>query len=277
LDEDGLAGAIGKAASYVMRRFGFSDPIEKRRMSLNLRLDRQFESTIAYGPFKGFKFSPDNWWSKRERGSMLLGIYEQELLSALSKISKRYDTFIDLGAADGYYGVGVLSSGMFRTSYCFEISEAGREVIRKNSTLNKVDDRITIYGMADNNFYNLIDLDTFENCVLFVDIEGGEFSLFDEGVFSKFRNSIIFIEMHEIFFENGEKLLIEFKNRASSYFSVSELRTTNRDVSTFSELQNWSDTDRWLICSEGREKLMTWLRLDPIRPAPKSIAKQRGR
>jgi len=38
----------------------------------------------------------------------------------------------------------------------------------------------------------------------------------------------------------------------------------SRDLSTYPELQQWNDLDRWLICSEGRAQLMSWVRFDPL-------------
>ena len=43
-----------------------------------------------------------------------------------------------------------------------------------------------------------------------------------------------------------------------------EYKELDVDLSEFEELKEWSDTDRWLVCSEGRPKLMTWWRLDPL-------------
>ena len=46
--------------------------------------------------------------------------------------------------------------------------------------------------------------------------------------------------------------------------TITALVTGARDLSQFRELRMMSDTDRWLLCSEGRPRLMSWLRFDPI-------------
>ena len=76
---------------------------------------------------------------------MILGLYEQEVLESLTNIPKKYKTFIDLGAADGYYGIGVLVNNLFENSFCFESTERGQNVIRENAKLNGVADKILIY------------------------------------------------------------------------------------------------------------------------------------
>ena len=50
---------------------------------------------------------------------------------------------------------------------------------------------------------------------------------------------------------------------AEEFFNVTELKMGSRDLSNIPELQKFSDSDRWLMCSEGRGELMSWLRLDP--------------
>jgi hypothetical protein len=199
-----------------------------------------------------------------DRASMLLGLYEQEVLISLKMILARHKTFIDLGAADGYYGIGVLINNMFDRSYCFEISTKGQSIIRKNSILNHVSDKVIIKGIADKNFSDFLAVDEIQNSVLFVDIEGGEFDLFDSFLFEKFQKAIIFIELHDWLFEDGADKRKALILNAEKYFSVTELTTSNRDLCKFLELKIFSDTDRWLICSEGRGLLMTWLRLDPL-------------
>ena len=94
-------------------------------------------------------------------------------------------------------------------------------------------------------------------------LKGGEFDLFDKKLFGVFKDSIIFIELHDWFFKDGESKLEKITDDANQYFDITELTTASRDLSRFIELRQFSDTDRWLICSEGRAVLMTWYRLDP--------------
>lgn len=240
------------------------DAITNRRIEISKKLDRLFNSTVKYGPFRGLKLATESWWGATDRGSMLLGLYEQEVLHSLTNIPKKYDTFIDLGAADGYYGIGVLINNLFKKSFCFEISENGRRVIKQNAENNSVSHRVEIRGIAEKDFYKQIPTDILDKSVLFIDIEGAEFDLLDASTFKAFRKSIIFIELHDWFFEDGEEKLKKLKNDAQAMHTATEITMTSRDPSRFHELTKLPDTDRWLICSEGRGQLMTWLRFDPI-------------
>jgi hypothetical protein len=194
---------------------------------------------------------------------MLLGIYEEEVLNSIMTVSNKYDVFIDLGAADGYYSIGSLISQKFRASYSFEISTKGRKVIEKNATVNKVSDKLHIFGEATKDFYKNVPKKDLNSSVILIDIEGAEFSLLDGEVFSHLKESIIFIELHDWFFKDGEKKIAKLMTDAKPFFNISKLTTTSRDLSKFPELLDYPDSERWLIASEGRAKLMTWLRLDP--------------
>jgi hypothetical protein len=195
---------------------------------------------------------------------MLLGFYEKEVVESLLNASSKYNFIIDLGAADGYFAIGCLINNMYKKAYCYEQSEESRKHLFSNSIINRVENRIEIDGIANNNFHvtlkgNGVDL---KKCVLLCDIEGGEFDLFDDNVLQAFKHSTIIIEVHE-WHENGLEQYKELKGRASMYFKITELKTGNRDLSIYPEVASLNDNDRWLLCSEGRHHLMTWLKLEP--------------
>ena len=269
IQNDSIFAALEKlrtwAFSRLKRKLGIINPIVKRRNFLSNKLFEEFNGVVQYGPFKGFKFTPESWWGGGDKAAMLLGLYEKEILISLQNIPDRYKVFIDLGAADGYYGIGTLVNGMFEKSYCYEMNVVSQKIIKKNAELNNVATKVLIRGLADKYFYKDFKNDEIDQSILLVDIEGAEFDLFDKNLFEKFSKSIIFIELHPwIFKNNGREEIQKLENNAREYFTIEKITTTSRDLSEFEELKEWSDTDRWLVCSEGRPKLMTWWRLDPL-------------
>ncbi len=126
-----------------------------------------------------------------------------------------------------------------------------------------MDNKLNIFGEATQDFYLSISKKDLDKAVILIDIEGGEFSLLNRESFTHLKNSIIFIELHDWFFKDGKEKLTKLMNDAKHFFKISTLTTTSRDLSKFPELKDYSDSDRWLLASEGRSKLMTWLRLDP--------------
>lgn len=265
----GLAGAViqvdrdaietKKASSSSTR-----DIIVRKRINISDKIAEKLNWTVAYGPFKGLKMSEKTWWSRPSRAAMFLGIYEQEVLQSLMDTPDDYNTFIDIGAADGYYAVGSLVSGKFSSVYCFEMSDRGQQAILDNATMNKKQQNIEIFGKADSGFEKNLPKDKLERSVILVDIEGAEFDLLTSVLFEKMKNSIIIVEIHEWRVPDGKARLDGLKKAALETHRMSELTTMSRDLSRFPELETMSDTDRWLICSEGRGRLMKWFRFDPI-------------
>jgi hypothetical protein len=265
LKEDGVKKTTKKTVVRGLRRIGVmkSDAVFHRRVQISKDLDQLFNSTFKYGPFRGFKLTTESWWSNTDR-AQLLGLYEQEILQTLQDIPERYTVFIDLGAADGYYGIGVLINDLFERSYCFEQNVTSRDLIAKNASADKVSDRIEVRGYASKTFHNEIPADVLNKAVLFVDIEGAEFDFLDSEMYGAFRNSIVIVELHEWFYDDGLARVQRMRNAAAATHTAIEFTMGSRDLSKFLELRTMHDDDRWLICSEGRGQLMTWLRFDPI-------------
>lgn len=236
-----------------------------RRFRLGQKLSATLNHTVRYGPFKGVQLSDNSWWGAADRGSMLLGIYEKEVLEALVELSSGRSTFIDVGAADGYYAVGAIRSGYFDNAYCFEISEDGRGAIRANARRNRIEDRIHIYGKAEEGFLDVL-LEDFDidlgSTVLLMDIEGAEFEILKDFEFEKIQHCALIIEVHD--WEAPTDFgLVELVRKAERYFNVVWLETGSRDLSRFQELTDWPDDDRWILCSEGRRQVMKWMVLTP--------------
>jgi len=235
----------------------------EHRKILSRGLDKKFGSIVRYGPLKGFKLTGSTWWGETEKGAMLLGLYELEVLESLKDIPPKHNTFINVGAADGYYGVGVLVGNLFTKSICYEISKVGRETIKENASLNGVSERVEIRGAANKDFYKDIDKTILDYSVLLIDIEGGEFEIANKETFEAFKKSVIIIELHEWALSKDKKELEKLLNDSLSTHRVTEFRSGPRDPASFEELKIYSDTDRWLICSEGRPEVMRWWRFDP--------------
>ena len=230
------------------------------RRNISDKIRQHYQSRIAYGPFKGMILSQDAHWGSADHGTMILGLYEKEILNELSTLANTKSSFIDLGAADGYYGLGVLASGLFCNSYLFEITEKGRDVIKANAELNNIKHGYTILGEAEEDFYNQIPDENLNNSIVLVDIEGAEYRVFTELTFQKIKNSTIIIEIHEHLHNDAADKIKKLIQNAAKTHNCKRISTGSRDLSVFEELKSISDNQRWLICSEGRPYLMSWLR-----------------
>jgi hypothetical protein len=243
---------------------GLSYAIDKKRKLISRRLGELTGNTVRYGPFKGLKLPDVDWWGGAERGAMLLGLYEQEVQHSIMQVASGRDVFVDLGAADGFYSVGMLITGRFKTSYAFERSPKGREVIAQNAVLNGCGSKVKIFGRAGPDFDNALSSEELARSVILIDVEGAEFEILTNSTLQRLRHSVVFIELHDWFFPDGEEKLARLLADARSHYSISTLTMGARDLSMFPELIHYDDSERWLLASEGRNRLMTWLRFDPL-------------
>lgn len=261
----GLQVAAAKAAKHVQFLLGsrhrYGDPTYQRRVALYEGLNQRLNGIVGYGPFAGMRLPRETSWAGPDRSSMLLGMYEQEVVAKIASYQCGSGVFIDLGAADGFYGVGVLLAGWFDTSYCYEMSEIGQKTLLRNAYENGVGDKVVVRGLASEKFYREIPAEQLAGTVVLIDIEGGEFDLLTAATLEALRRATIIIEVHP-WVDGGEERLALLRSRAQATHDVSSFKTGARDPSQFEELSGYNDTDRWLICSEDRPMLMTWLVLD---------------
>ena len=268
LHSDGLQATGRRARMFIGQRwFGNVPDFTQHRYVLSERIARECDYTVANGPFTGLELSRDSWWSAADRGMMLLGYYEAEVLAQLADLCDGAAWLIDIGAADGYYAVGAVKAGLVPSAVCFEMSAEGRSVIQSNSAMNGVSDEIVVLGLAGRNFLDEIPPEAWSEdrpAVFLFDIEGGEFDLLTEDVLRRLRWSSLIVEIHEPI-RAKERRADSLIERASKYFDVQIITTGARDPGACQLLELWSDDDRWLLCSESRTYLMRWMVLTPKR------------
>ena len=236
--------------------------IRAHRENLARSLMARFDRTVRYGPFRGMRLLESSAWSPAAKAPMLLGLYERELLHEILTAPAHFDTFVDIGAADGYYCVGILFAGRFARSIAYEMSEAGRASVRDAAALNGVTDALEIRGAADGRFYEELAPDIRDRSVFLIDIEGGEFDILTRDAFRALARSVLFVELHDWVDPNGTRLAA-LKDNAAATHDVETIVHAGRDVYQFAELQEFREDDLWLICSEGRPHRMSWLKLSP--------------
>lgn len=259
----GLKYAISIIANFFLDKMGLYNALQLHKEKIYYDANALFRNQVAYGLFKGMKISNNVWWGKYDALSKYLGQYEPHILCKLKDLSKTYDHFVDIGAADGYYAIGLLHSSLYKTAACFEISARGRQVINENAALNGLQANIKVLGEAT--YQNLKEeIDIAGPSVVLCDIEGAEYDLFSKGLLDVLHHCHVIIELHDDFLfvhKNRRKQLID---EAKKYFEISFIGRTDPKSNQFEELRHWSDDLRQLAFSEGRPSRMEWLLLTPL-------------
>jgi hypothetical protein len=243
-----------------------ANAVEARRILYSRWSYANFAGVVRYGLLKGFRLSADD--APREPGDIapkLFGLYEQEVLNAIAPLRGKHRVLVNLGADDGYYGVGLVKTGFCERSICFEASERGRNALRATALSNGVADRVQIEGAAGSDFSGVLARlgVAATDCLVICDVEGAEFSIFSAECLAALAGAHVVIELHGFQTPDGGMLERTLIANSQKHFNVSTVRTSARDLSAIPELETMNDSDRWLICSESRARIMTWLMLAP--------------
>lgn len=197
---------IKKLYNHVIWRANYVSKISLPQFFLSYSLPKK----VATGPFAGMKYL------QRSVGSVMLpkliGTYEDELYKIFEEIRhKNYKCFIDVGAAEGFYAVGVKKFLLSQTEkvIAFEATKKGRKLIKKLADLNETSG-ITIKGFCDLNALSAVLSE--EKTFIICDIEGGEYGLLNPELIN-FSNCDLLVETHHV--ENKQKeteLIQKFSN-----------------------------------------------------------------
>ena len=212
---------------------------------------------VMGGPFRGLHLTNTVTWSDGDISPKLLGVYEKEVLDAISRLlDNQYDAIINIGSADGYYAVGLARLIPDTPVYCYEINEAAHPVLKAVAQLNNVAERVVQLGACEPESLSEIAF-KHKRMLVVCDCEGYEKQLFaDDQVKAALAHSDIIIECHDL--DDPEITGEVLKNLMPSHFAQI-VYSGARNPNVFGFLSDLHDRDRWLAVSEGRWKLMHWL------------------
>jgi hypothetical protein len=181
--------ALGPAHPAALRRWRrLQAAARARRLAA---LTRAFVSwhglTVSGGPFAGLTY-PDA--SATSLIPKLLGVYERELHRALeAAIGAEPEVIVNVGAADGYYAVGLARRLPTATVHAFEADAGQRGLLERVAAANGVDLRIG--GTAS--------VEDVGGALVFMDCEGCEAALLQP---DRLGSATVIAELHD-FVEPG--------------------------------------------------------------------------
>ena len=213
---------------------------------------------VHSGPFAGMQYGSASIGSAYI--PKLLGIYERELADVIEDIcSRRSPLIVDIGAAEGYYAVGLALRSPYSRIVAFEMETGGQTALRDMALLNGVASRIEISGKCEAHDLEVV-LTRAESPVIVCDVEGNEEFLLDPVTVPSLRKSTILAETHD-FVTPG--LTNELRARFEPSHRIRLIRQERRSRTEFpwrtlgTALLPGSYLD-WAV-SEWRPVPMTWL------------------
>tara|TARA_B100000989_G_scaffold107810_1_gene79012 strand:- start:445 stop:1335 length:891 start_codon:yes stop_codon:yes gene_type:complete len=266
-NQNGFDGVYLYFVNKNFTKTGLSNFIDKKKNILGKEISKISNNKILYGPYSGTKILSSYGWSNIDFCPKYLGCYEYQVQKKIIDLNKKkkFDYFIDLGASEGYHIVSLLKKKFFKQGLAFEISKKSREILKKNAQINKVKNRIRIYGDANlSSLKNALKDFNHRKLLFLVDIEGKEYDLFNKDFCKIFSNGTFIIEEHPFNVWNKKKIKI-FKQNIKKYYKVGILKDIYKNPFNFSVLEKYSDDEKYLMMSEGRPQSMEWVILRPKR------------
>jgi hypothetical protein len=217
---------------------------------------------VRAGPFAGLRYPRNSFGSCYI--PKLLGIYERELYPAIEQAcAAQPELIIDIGAAEGYYAVGLALRNPRARVVAFEMEERGREILRQTVSLNEKQAAVEIRGKCEPADLQQLLADGRRTYVV-CDCEGYERVLLDPAAVPGLAGAQILVETHD-FMTRGltEELMAKF----AATHVVERIWQTDRSPAEYPFGSLYLSLlpggyRRWAV-SEWRPERMSWLWMVP--------------
>jgi len=212
---------------------------------------------VQAGPFAGIRYPHRRLPDVDAAVAKLLGVYEREIAWVFERaIAQGVPAFVDVGCADGYYGVGMAHASPATTTYAFDLSRSARELCVTTAAVSGVAPRVRVGRRLT--FELLAALPT-DGALVLCDIEGGEVELLDAATAALLASAVVVVEVHEDQRPGaGERLRAAFAATHDARAVAQEPRTEVPPA-----LREWSREDRGRALHEFRDPRLHWLVFEP--------------
>lgn len=238
--------------------------VKLRRKRVSRQLFLKHGGVVQAGPFKGLSLDGEANISQGPLAVKLFGIYERVVVNQILALGP-FNDVINLGAADGYFSLGLLRAGLARRSICFEMTASGRAAIARNAQRNGVADKVVILGKADENISQVLAPTGFsvERSLVLCDIEGGEFSVLSREFLQELSGAVFIVELHDRIHSGRPDQRDALIARFPANYECRVIQTVPADWAGIPDIEALSDNDRALVTSEGRRAIGEWLVATP--------------
>lgn len=235
------------------------------RTATNRAIERHVrESTnsrVQAGPFKGLIYPalPSNA-VHASTIPKLLGIYELELQEDIARLlsTRHYDRFIDIGAADGYYAVGIARILDSARTVAFEADPASRQALRSVCRANGLVDEIDVYGYCTAD--DLKKLGRSQHTLIVCDCEGGEVNLITSEVLTALGPTDLIIETHDMVVPHCTEDLTKLLSATHDVRVLESHERTLSDASTeIIDMLPFRSDELSFAIAEHRHYAMHWI------------------
>lgn len=207
---------------------------------------------VRGGPFEGLALPPQP--AEGCLAPKLLGTYEQELHPVIDYVARRgYRTVVNIGAAEGYYAVGLALRLPHARIHAYDVDENAQQMTQRLADRHGVGDRVTVGGEFRAADFECLDPET---SFVFCDIEGAELDLLDPQAAPNLARLDMLVELHNLPESAPYRGFIDRFRRSHR---LELIEPGARDIRAFPELRGLEHLDQLLAFWEWRRGPTPWL------------------
>ena len=215
-------------------------------------LVRRSGTRVLNGPFRGMDYG--GVASEGSRSARLLGSYEASLHPVIEEIVARaYPLVIDIGAAEGYYAVGLALRMPGARVLARDADARAQDLCRALALRNGVQDRVAVGGLFGHADFDQV---TAQPSLVLCDIEGAEAELLDPVAAPGLLKADILVECHEGMVPGLTRTLTE---RFAASHRVQRIDRKLDAAVLPGWMEELSDLDRLIALWEWRASPTPWL------------------
>jgi hypothetical protein len=229
----------------------------RRRTRYTEQLLRTLSGRVLAGPFAGLRYPGTGVGSAAS--PKLLGTYEAEIHGVITALDGGFDVVVNVGAAEGYYAVGLLSRTPSACGVAFEAEERGHPLIRELADLNGVADRLQVRGHCSAEELAATVAQAGRPVVV-MDVEGAEEVLLDPEPFPDLRRAAILVEVHEYLRPGVTDRLLRWY---SASHAIDRIPTARASAFSVPAVPGFSARQLRFLADEMRPARMEWFWMTP--------------
>lgn len=235
-----------------------ADRFRSRVSRVTERVVEHADGIVRGGPFKGMRYVGRSHCS--QLAPKLLGTYELEVRGVVDEMLRlASDRIVDVGAAEGYYAVGLLRLAPDSRIVAFEAEAPARAALHELAALNGVTDRLDVRGLCDAGALTAA-LAGAARPVVVMDIEGAERDVLDPESVPHLRRAHVLVELHP-------HLVPDIRERLSERFRPSHrvefIPAVARGIASLPSGTPFGRRDLLAAVWEGRPDGQGWLWMTP--------------
>jgi len=191
---------------------------------------RQSKMRVLEGPFAGMAYVESAVGSAFF--PKLVGAYEKELHGVIeAACARRPKVIIDVGAAEGYYAVGMALKNPQARVIAFEMNPDGRALIAQLAEINGVARRIEVRGKCEpEDLLAAVAEGVGSETLMICDVEGYEMELFTPETARQLAGVCVLMETHDVLIPGCAEAV---RKVMAATHDIQDVRTRERVAADF--------------------------------------------